>query len=235
MTKLTLSSGLLGLLVGLAISAYAHAGNGFETGPLVFLGLTTSVLGGLVSGFLILAMGKRGHLVSAIGAFSVAVLLALVAIPIVWPYQKALGPMPLDSQPGATAPKMRRCGFVWQSTQRRASTSSELGTSPERRVGLSAPDRVIVTPARMEDPQQFNLYAYARNNPFKFIDPNDEDIDFANDTEEGRKKALALITKNLSAKERRTSELGRQRAARTRPMSLTRMRLGWMPLKPTPN
>jgi len=53
----------------------------------------------------------------------------------------------------------------------------------------------------MVDPQRFNLYAYARNNPFKFIDPNGEDIDFANDTEEGRKKALALITKNLTANE----------------------------------
>jgi RHS repeat-associated protein len=66
---------------------------------------------------------------------------------------------------------------------------------------FTSPDPVIVTPARMEDPQRFNLYAYARNNPFKFIDPNGEDIDFANDTEEGRKKALALITRNLSAKE----------------------------------
>jgi RHS repeat-associated protein len=71
---------------------------------------------------------------------------------------------------------------------------------------FTSPDRVIVTPARMEDPQRFNLYAYARNNPFKFIDPNGEDIDFANDTEEGRKKALALITKNLSAKE--TANIG---------------------------
>lgn len=62
-------------------------------------------------------------------------------------------------------------------------------------------DRVIVTPARVEDPQRFNLYSYARNNPFKFIDPNGEDIDFANDTEEGRKKALGLITKNLRAAE----------------------------------
>jgi RHS repeat-associated protein len=66
---------------------------------------------------------------------------------------------------------------------------------------FTSPDPVIVTPARMEDPQRFNLYAYARNNPFKFIDPNGEDIDFANDTEEGRRKALALITRNLSGNE----------------------------------
>jgi RHS repeat-associated protein len=66
---------------------------------------------------------------------------------------------------------------------------------------FTSPDPVIVTPARMLDPQRFNLYAYARNHPFKFIDPNGEDIEFVNDTEEGRKKALALITRNLSAKE----------------------------------
>jgi RHS repeat-associated protein len=66
---------------------------------------------------------------------------------------------------------------------------------------FTSPDPVIVTPARMQDPQRFNLYSYARNNPFKFIDPNGEDIDFANDTEEGRKKAFALITRNLSAAE----------------------------------
>lgn len=66
---------------------------------------------------------------------------------------------------------------------------------------FTSPDPVIVTPARMVDPQRFNLYAYARNNPFKFIDPNGEDIEFVNDTEEGRKKALALVTKNMRANE----------------------------------
>lgn len=66
---------------------------------------------------------------------------------------------------------------------------------------FTSPDPVIVTPARMVDPQRFNLYAYARNNPFKFIDPRGEDIEFVNDTEEGRKKALALITKNMRANE----------------------------------
>jgi RHS repeat-associated protein len=66
---------------------------------------------------------------------------------------------------------------------------------------FTSPDPVIVTPARMQDPQRFNLYAYARNNPFKFIDPRGEDIEFANDTEDGRRRALALITRNLSARE----------------------------------
>ncbi len=66
---------------------------------------------------------------------------------------------------------------------------------------FTSPDPVIVTPARMIDPQRFNLYAYARNNPFKFIDPTGEDIELVNDTEEGRKKALALITKNMRGNE----------------------------------
>jgi RHS repeat-associated protein len=62
-------------------------------------------------------------------------------------------------------------------------------------------DPVIVTPARMMDPQRFNLYPYARNNPVAFLDPNGEDIDFVNDTGEGRKRALALATRNLRANE----------------------------------
>jgi len=66
---------------------------------------------------------------------------------------------------------------------------------------FSSVDPVIVTPARTEDPQRFNLYSYARNNPFSFIDPDGEDIEFANNTEEGRKKALAAILKNVSDQE----------------------------------
>lgn len=64
-----------------------------------------------------------------------------------------------------------------------------------------SPDPIIVTPTRMADPQRFNLYSYVRNTPLTFSDPTGEDIDFVNDSEEGRKKALATITKNLSVKE----------------------------------
>jgi RHS repeat-associated protein len=64
-----------------------------------------------------------------------------------------------------------------------------------------SPDPIIVTPTRMADPQRFNLYAYARNAPLQFVDPTGKDIDFTNDTEDGRKKALGEITQNLSAKE----------------------------------
>jgi len=37
-------------------------------------------------------------------------------------------------------------------------------------------DRIMVNDERLTDPQRFNLYAYARNNPLKFTDPNGDDI-----------------------------------------------------------
>ena len=37
---------------------------------------------------------------------------------------------------------------------------------------FTSPDPVKVTPDRLRDPQQFNLYAYARNNPLRYIDPS---------------------------------------------------------------
>jgi RHS repeat-associated protein len=66
---------------------------------------------------------------------------------------------------------------------------------------FTSSDPVIVTPARIIDPQRFNLFSYARNNPFLFIDPTGEDIEFVNDTEEGRDAAFASITQNLSSDE----------------------------------
>jgi RHS repeat-associated protein len=64
-------------------------------------------------------------------------------------------------------------------------------------------DPVKLTPARMVDPQQLNLYAYVRNNPLKFIDLDGKDINFDNDTKNGRRKALLSITANMTAKEAR--------------------------------
>ncbi len=36
---------------------------------------------------------------------------------------------------------------------------------------FTSPDPITVTPARVADPQQLNLYAYGRNNPLKYVDP----------------------------------------------------------------
>lgn len=105
MTKLTISSGLWGLLIGAAVTLYAHTGSGFETAPLVFLGLATSAVAGLGSVCLILVFGRRGRLVSAIGVFAVGMLLSLVVVPIIWPYPTAVGPLPLAAHPSASKPK----------------------------------------------------------------------------------------------------------------------------------
>ncbi len=37
---------------------------------------------------------------------------------------------------------------------------------------FTSPDPITVLPERMIDPQQLNLYAYTRNNPLRFVDPN---------------------------------------------------------------
>lgn len=41
---------------------------------------------------------------------------------------------------------------------------------------FTSTDPILMKTHRLNDPQQFNLYAYARNNPLKFNDPNGEDI-----------------------------------------------------------
>lgn len=105
MTKFFICIGFLGLLGGFALSAYAHSGNSFETGPLVFLGMLISILGVSASGVLIFFLGRRGHLVLGIGILSAAVLVALVLIPFVWPYPKAPGPVPLNEHLRKAGPK----------------------------------------------------------------------------------------------------------------------------------
>jgi hypothetical protein len=104
-TKVTVWAGLLGLLVGFAASAFAHSGNGFESGPLVLLTLTVSVVGVLVSAVLVFVFGNRSQTVSGLGAFSFAMLFVLVVAPLVWPYPQLPGPVPLDSSQGSSEPK----------------------------------------------------------------------------------------------------------------------------------
>ncbi len=41
---------------------------------------------------------------------------------------------------------------------------------------FTSADPIIITPERVIDPQQLNLFAYARNNPLRFTDPTGEDI-----------------------------------------------------------
>jgi RHS repeat-associated protein len=41
---------------------------------------------------------------------------------------------------------------------------------------FTATDPIIVTPRRILDPQRLNAYAYVRNNPLRYIDPNGEDL-----------------------------------------------------------
>jgi len=57
---------------------------------------------------------------------------------------------------------------------------------------FTSTDPVIVTPERFRDPQQFNQYAYTRNNPLRFVDPTVKILTLSGDVDEARKQ-LALI------------------------------------------
>ena len=50
---------------------------------------------------------------------------------------------------------------------------------------FTSPDPVVITPARLFDPQQLNAYAYTRNNPLRFIDPTGKIIQLSGDTSAG--------------------------------------------------
>jgi RHS repeat-associated protein len=54
-------------------------------------------------------------------------------------------------------------------------------------------DPVKVTPGRMQDPQQFNLYSYVRNNPLRYIDPDGEILQISGDVDDAEQQLCQLI------------------------------------------
>jgi RHS repeat-associated protein len=63
---------------------------------------------------------------------------------------------------------------------------------------FTSPDPVWVTPERILDPQQLNLYAYVRNNPLRYVDPDGTILELAASGEEDAKKKFALIQRGLT-------------------------------------
>ena len=53
-------------------------------------------------------------------------------------------------------------------------------------------DPIFVTAKRIIDPQRLNLYAYARNNPLKYIDGDGMDIEITAKNEEDAKKKFRI-------------------------------------------
>jgi RHS repeat-associated protein len=57
---------------------------------------------------------------------------------------------------------------------------------------FTSPDPVYFQKEMLTDPQRFNLYAYTRNNPLRFIDPFGESIELLGDEEKRKKELQAL-------------------------------------------
>jgi YD repeat-containing protein len=54
-------------------------------------------------------------------------------------------------------------------------------------------DPLYIEAGGLADPQQFNLYAYARNNPLRYTDPTGLDIRYSCDTEDNCSEALSML------------------------------------------
>lgn len=67
---------------------------------------------------------------------------------------------------------------------------------------FTSPDPVWITPRRMIDPQELNLYAYVRNNPLKYVDPDGTILELAASSEEDAKTKFALIQRGLTQADR---------------------------------
>ncbi len=78
------------------------------------------------------------------------------------------------------------CAFAYKFTGKERDSESGLDYFGARYYGSSmgrfqSPDPVIITPERLANPQELNLYAYVANNPLRFIDPTGEVLPCAGD------------------------------------------------------
>jgi RHS repeat-associated protein len=58
---------------------------------------------------------------------------------------------------------------------------------------FTSPDPLFFQKEMLNDPQRFNLYGYARNNPLHFVDPTGQRIELTGETDEERQRQLAAI------------------------------------------
>ena len=61
---------------------------------------------------------------------------------------------------------------------------------------FTSADPLLISKSKVVDPQQWNLYSYARNNPLRFLDPMGMALELTGD-EEARKRALADIQRGV--------------------------------------
>ena len=71
-------------------------------------------------------------------------------------------------------------------------------SSPQGR--FTSADPVFISKQRVVDPQQWNLYSYARNNPLRFLDRTGRVLELTGDEE--RERALADIQRGVPAAQR---------------------------------